>query len=200
MDLVLASTSPYRRELLARLTPNFRCLAPQVAEDPLPNEFTHDLARRLSFDKARDVARRHPGTVVIGADQVANVKGSFFSPLGKPGTVERARAQLIACSGQQVDFHTSVCVVDARAGGDPRAFAHHLQHDTTTVHFRALERELIERYIAREQPLDCAGSFQCEGLGIALFERIESDDPTALIGLPLIALCRLLRTLEIEVP
>jgi len=186
VDLVLASTSRYRRELLARLTPSFRCVAPQVDETPRSGEAPAALAARLAHAKASEVAARAPGTLVIGSDQVCDVDGR---PFGKPGNVERARAQLEACSGRTALFHTAVCLVDARQTA--RAYA---ALDTTRVTLRALDAAEIVRYIEREQPLDCAGSFKCEALGIALFERIEAQDPTALIGLPLIALCRLLRT------
>lgn len=192
IDLVLASTSRYRRELLARLTPKFRCVAPEIAEDALPDEFPHDLAQRLAWHKARAVAAKNSGTVVIGSDQTAAIKGAYTA-FGKPHTAEKACAQLAACSGQQVVFRTSVCVVDARKESDWRQMPRFLAQDTTRVFFRALDPGEIARYIERESPLDCAGSCKCEGLGIALFERIETQDPTALIGLPLIALCRLLR-------
>jgi septum formation protein len=144
------------------------------------------LATRLAAAKAHEVAVRAPGAVIIGSDQVADLGGTV---LGKPGTVENARAQLSACSGRDVVFHTAICVVDARADSAPTRSA----IDTTKVRFRQLGAQEIARYIEREQPLDCAGSFKAESLGITLFERIESSDPTGLIGLPLIALCRLLR-------
>jgi len=185
VELVLASTSRYRRELLARLTANFRAQAPQVNEAPLPGEAPAELALLLAEAKAREVAARSPGALVIGSDQVADLDGRL---LGKPGSVENARAQLAACSGRAVIFHTAVCLLDARTE-QQRA---HAAIDATHVRFRSLQADEIAHYVAREQPLDCAGSFKSEGLGIALFERIESADPTALIGLPLIALCRLL--------
>ena len=186
VDLVLASTSRYRRELLTRLTANFRAVAPEVNEAALPGEPPAALAQRLAAAKARDVAQRMPGALVIGSDQVADLDGRI---LGKPGSPDNAHAQLAACSGREVVFHTAICLVDARET-PARAFA---ASDITRVSFRQLAPDEIARYVAREQPLDCAGSFKVEGLGIALFERIESVDPTALIGLPLMALCRLLR-------
>lgn len=192
IDLVLASTSRYRRELLARLTPGFRCVPPQTDETPLPGENPETLASRLAQAKARAVAKACPGTIVIGSDQTADLDGRL---LGKPGSVETACAQLAACSGHTVAFHTAICVIDARALPPIILTA----QDLTRVHFRKLDADTIARYVEREQPLDCAGSFKCEGLGIALFERIESNDPTALIGLPLIALCRLLREAGIEI-
>ena len=193
IDLVLASTSRYRRELLARLTPNFRCVAPDVEENPLANESPAALANRLAIAKAQAVAAKNPGAIVIGSDQTADLDGQ---PLGKPHSVENARAQLATCSGRAVTFHTGICVIDARTAS-PRILS---AQDTTRVHFRELDADTIARYVEHERPLDCAGSFKCEGLGIALFDCIESNDPTTLIGLPLIALCKLLRELGIAIP
>jgi len=192
IDLVLASTSRYRRELLARLTPDFRCVAPDVDETPLADEGPAVLAGRLALAKARVVAAKNPGAIVIGSDQVADLTGRA---LGKPGSIENACAQLTACSGRSVAFHTAICVIDARR--EPHRVV--AEQDLTRVHFRDLDAGTIARYVAREKPLDCAGSFKCEGLGIALFDRIETSDPTALIGLPLIALCKLLRELGIAI-
>jgi len=191
VDLVLASTSRYRRELLARLTPNFRCIAPQVDETPLPDEAPAALAVRLAAAKAHAVASQTPAALVIGSDQVCDLDGRA---LGKPGNAAAAQAQLQACAGRAASFHTAVCLIDTR-GTPQRA---HAACDTTRVLLRALGADEIARYVAREQPLDCAGSFKCEALGIALFERIESLDPTALIGLPLIALSRLLREAGVD--
>ncbi|MFV0679651.1 Maf family protein [Ottowia sp.] len=189
--LVLGSTSPYRRELLARLRLPFEATAPQVDETPLPGEAPPDLARRLALAKAKDVARRHPKAIVIGSDQVADLAGT---PLGKPGTHERAVAQLQHMSGQTVQFHTAVAVVCAEAG--------FVQCDLAPVQvrFRALTTDEIERYLHAEQPYDCAGSAKSEGLGITLLDAIDSDDPTALIGLPLIRTARLLRAAGIVLP
>lgn len=186
IDLVLASTSVYRRELLARLGAPFRQQSPQTDETPLPGEAPAQLAGRLAAAKARTVAAQCPGALVIGSDQVADCGGRV---LGKPGDLDRARAQLRASSGNRVVFHTAICLVDARRA--PAREFHAV--DTTTVVFRHLSEEEIERYLSRERPFDCAGSFKSEGLGIALFDRIETQDPTALIGLPMIALCRVLR-------
>ncbi len=186
IDLVLASTSRYRRELLARITTRIRQIAPDTDETPLPLEEPDALAARLAAAKARAVAVRCAGAVVIGSDQVAHMCGKV---LGKPGTVERARAQLAASAGHEVVFHTAVYLLDARR--EPaQGYA---AMDTTRVHFRALDSAEIARYVERESPLDCAGSFKSEGLGVGLFERIDCEDPTALIGLPMIALCGLLR-------
>jgi len=192
VDLILASTSRYRRELLARVAPRFRQIAPAVDESAQPDESAADLVVRLALAKAWAVAAKQPGTLVIGSDQAAELDGAI---LGKPGTASDALAQLLAASGRIVTFHTAICLVDARTSAPSVAQA----TDRTRVHFRNLRRSEIERYIEREQPLDCAGSFKAEALGIALFERIESQDPTALIGLPLIALCRLLGEAGIEV-
>jgi len=192
VDLVLASTSRYRRELLSRLTAHFRTLAPQVDEAPLPAEAPAAMAARLAQAKAADVALRSAGAVVIGSDQVADLDGRV---LGKPGDARNAWEQLTACSGRQVVFHTALCLVDGR--GDVAHVS--AATDVTRVHFHTLDADAIARYIEREQPFDCAGSFKAEALGIALFERIEAHDPTGLIGLPLIALCKLLRDARITV-
>lgn len=187
--LLLASTSPYRRALLERLALPFRAEHPEVDETPRPDETPRALAGRLALAKARAVAVSHPRHWVIGSDQVADLHGR---PLGKPGNAERAQAQLAAMSGQSVHFHTALCLTDGERV---------LQAcDLTTVRFRPLHRAEIVRYIEAEQPLDCAGSFKCEGLGISLFESIDNRDPTALIGLPLIALCTLLREAGFAVP
>jgi septum formation protein len=188
--LLLASTSRYRAELLARLQIPFISIDPAVMEAPVRNETPESCAARLAEAKARAVASRYPGACVIGSDQVADWGGRV---LGKPGSSERAVEQLLAFSGQQVMFHTAVCVIDA-LGNERGAL------DTTTVTFRTLQRAEIERYVEREQPLDCAGSFRSEGLGITLFERVRSEDPSALIGLPLIATAELLRQSGYRLP
>ena len=190
VDLVLASTSRYRRELLSRLTAGFRTVAPQVDESPLPKETPAALAVRLAEAKASEVAARASGAIVIGSDQVADLDGRL---LGKPGNALHAREQLTACSGRDVVFHTALCVIDGRSKARFAAI------DTTRVRFRTLGPEAIARYLERERPFDCAGSFKAEALGIALFERIESADPTGLIGLPLITLCELLRQAGVAV-
>ncbi|MDW2981105.1 Maf family nucleotide pyrophosphatase [Rhodanobacter sp. KK11] len=189
--IVLGSTSRYRAELLQRLLPDFEQTAPGTDETPLPDEEPAARALRLAIAKAEAVARNRRDALVIGSDQVAELDGLI---LDKPGTVERARAQLAASSGREVHFHTALCLLDARDG------RRHTHVDHTRVRFRALGAAEIARYIEREQPLDCAGSFKCEGLGISLFEAIESRDPSALVGLPLIALARLLRMAGIELP
>jgi septum formation protein len=189
--LILASTSAYRRALLERLGVPFDCVAPGADEQRLPNEPAEALALRLARLKAEVVAASHPGCIVIGSDQVA-LRGPEI--LGKPGTVERCTEQLLQSSGGEVAFLTAVHVVDGRGG---RAESH---LDRTQVRFRTLEPAEVARYIAVDAPLDCAGGFKAESLGIALFERIESADPTALTGLPLIWLCGALRRAGIPVP
>ncbi len=186
IDLVLASTSAYRRDLLARITPKFRQQAPLVDETPHTGESLAALAERLAVAKARAVAATNPDCLIVGSDQVAGCEGLI---LGKPGNLKNARLQLRASAGREVVFHTAVCLIDTRRNPARETFA----MDTTRVAFRRLDDGEIERYLAQEQPYDCAGSFKSEGLGITLFEHIDSHDPTALVGLPLIALCRLLR-------
>jgi septum formation protein len=190
IPLVLASTSRYRRELLARLGLPFDVDRPDVDEAPLAGESPADTAARLAQAKARTVAARHPGAWVIGSDQVADLDGLA---LGKAGARDPALAQLQACSGKRVVFQTAVCLL--RDGEPPLAAL-----DRTQVVFRTLGREEILRYLDAEQPYDCAGSFKCEGLGIALFDAIHSQDPTALVGLPLIALSRALREVGYRLP
>ena len=189
--LVLASTSRYRRELLARLALPFETAAPDVDEIPRAGEAPRELALRLALEKAQAVAARKPQAIVIGSDQVADLHGQ---PLGKPGTHERAAAQLARMSGQTVLFHTAVAVAQASRGFAQSSLA------TVTVRFRTLDAATIERYLLAEQPYDCAGSAKSEGLGIALLQAIESDDPTALIGLPLIRTAQLLRAAGLTLP
>lgn len=188
---MLGSTSPYRRELLARLRIPFETLAPHVDESPQPGEAPQALAQRLARAKAEAVARQRPQAIVIGSDQVADLDGAA---LGKPGTHARAVAQLRAMSGRTVRFHTALAVVCAASGFAAQELA------TVEVRFRALTDAEIERYLRAEQPYDCAGSAKSEGLGIALLEAIVSDDPTALVGLPLIRTARLLRAAGLELP
>jgi MAF protein len=182
-NLVLASTSPYRRQLLERLGLPFLTARPDVDERPLPGESPVALVRRLAEAKARAVAIDHPNALIIGSDQVAVVDDVI---LGKPGDRTQAIAQLEWASGRALVFHTGLCLF--HSGRDRlRTLV-----EPFRVHFRSLRREQIEGYLDREQPFDCAGSFRSEGLGIALFERMEGDDPNALIGLPLIRLIALL--------
>ena len=182
--LILGSTSVYRKELLSRLRLAFSTVSPEVDETPLPDETPRALACRLALAKANAVAARHPDSIVIGSDQVADLHGS---PLGKPGTHERAKEQLNRMSGQTVVFETAVAVVCLATGFQQSDLA------SVRVTFRTLSEIDIERYLLAERPYDCAGSAKSEGLGIALLEAIDSDDPTSLVGLPLIRTCRLLR-------
>ncbi|HEX7030538.1 MAG TPA: nucleoside triphosphate pyrophosphatase [Gammaproteobacteria bacterium] len=189
--LILASTSPYRRELLQRLGVPFEVAAPGTNEGRRAGESPAEMVARLAREKAAAVADRHGAGLVIGSDQCAVLAGAV---LGKPGSYDRAISQLQAASGHTVRFLTAVCVQDAATGKIREAL------DETVVKFRALDADEIRRYVEREQPLDCAGSFKSEGLGITLFERIENRDPSALMGLPLIALAGLLRDAGIALP
>ncbi|MBV8619436.1 MAG: septum formation inhibitor Maf [Curvibacter sp.] len=182
-SLVLGSTSRYRRELLQRLRIPFDTAAPDVDETPLAGEAPDALARRLALAKAHAVARQFPQAVVIGSDQVADLQGQ---PLGKPGNHERATEQLRQMRGHTVVFQTAVAVVCHATGYEACELA------AVRVQFRALSDAEIEHYLRAEQPYDCAGSAKSEGLGIALLSSIDNDDPTALIGLPLIRTCRLI--------
>ena len=189
--LVLGSTSPYRRQLLERLRLVFTVFAPDVNETALPHEAPRDLALRLALAKARAVAAQPPSAIVIGSDQVADLNGQ---PLGKPGTHQRATAQLRQMRGHSVVFQTAVAVVCPATGFEQVDLA------PVAVRFRVLDDAEIERYLRAEQPYDCAGSAKSEGLGISLLDAIDSDDPTALIGLPLIRTCRMLRAAGLVLP
>ncbi len=188
--LILGSTSRYRKELLSRLRIPFDIDSPQVDETPQPGEQPAALALRLALAKAREVAQRHPSAVVIGSDQVADLNGE---PLGKPGTHERAVAQLQRMRGQTVVFQTALAVVCLETGFEQVDLA------PVRVVFRSLSDAEIEHYLSAEQPYDCAGSAKSEGLGIALLERIDNDDPTALVGLPLIRTCHMIRAAGVQV-
>lgn len=183
-QLVLASTSPFRRELLARLGLPFEIADPAVDEAARPGESPEDTALRLSEEKARAVVARFPEALIIGSDQVACLDGQIF---GKPGTHENAVRQLQAMRGRRVNFFTGLCLFNARTG------VAHLRGVPTLVTFRDLGDAEIDNYLRKEQPYNCAGSAKSEGLGIAMIARMEGEDPNALIGLPLIALCDLLR-------
>jgi septum formation protein len=187
--VILASTSRYRRELLARLLLPFDVHPPEVDETPLPDESPSALAERLALEKAVAVARRFPEAVVIGSDQVADLAGQ---PLGKPGDHARATAQLRRMRGQTLVFQTAVAVVCHATGFTQRELA------PVRVVFRNFSDAAIERYLLAEQPYDCAGSAKSEGLGIALLGSIDSDDPTALVGLPLIRTANMLRAAGID--
>lgn len=190
--LLLASTSPHRRALLARLQLPFEALPPGVAEDELPGEAPRERALRLAVAKARALAGSHAGALVIGSDQVASLAGpAGDSVLHKPGTRAATLAQLAAMSGRTASFHTAVAVVRG---------ARTLTHcDLTQVRFHMLTAAQIESYVEREPAFDCAGGFKCEGLGVTLFESVSTRDPTALVGLPLIFVCAALRELGVAV-
>lgn len=187
--LVLCSTSRYRRDLLERLRLPFTCAAPEIDEAPRPQEPVAALSERLAIAKARALTAVFPDALLIGSDQAASADGRL---LGKPMHREAAIAQLLHASGREVVFHTAVAVLNAATDSC------RVERDLTCVRFRTLQRREIERYLDQEAALDCAGSFKCEGLGIALFDAIETRDPTALIGLPLIATARLLRSFGVD--
>jgi septum formation protein len=189
MRLILASTSPYRRDLLARLGLGFECIAPEVDEQALPGESPLQLCRRLSEAKARAVASRHPDALVIGSDQVAERAGLI---VGKPLERSASLRQLASASGHSMLFHTGLCLLHQASG------RRELHVEPTLVRFRRLSDAMIEHYLGHEDALDCAGGFKCEALGIALFDSISSDDPTALVGLPLIALRRALAAFGLD--
>lgn len=189
-ELMLASSSPYRRQLLERLGLPFTHASPDIDETPQPNETPEGLAVRLANTKAQALAARFPGRIIIGSDQVAALPDSRL--LNKPGNHAAASAQLARSSGQTVRFHTGLAVLDTRDG---RIHSHCELFD---AHFRSLTTEEIEHYLRAEQPYDCAGSFKMEGLGIALFRALEGRDPNSLIGLPLIALIDILRDLGLN--
>lgn len=189
--LILASTSAYRKQLLERFGLPFEVARPETDETPLPDETPDALATRLAIAKARAIADHNPHALVIGSDQVACIGNEIF---GKPGTIERAHTQLRRMSGQDVVFHTAVAVINSDTGKVQSTLV------PTHVRFRTLTADEIERYVAAELPLDCAGSAKSEGLGITLLDALSGDDPTALIGLPLIALSRMLRNEGVALP
>lgn len=188
MELILASSSVYRRQLLERLALPFSCHSPDIDEARQPGEAPRALVKRLASEKSDAVRSRHPDSLIIASDQLAHLDGDI---LGKAGNVDAARAQLARLSGRQVEFLTSLHVSD----GNGVTVEH---TDSTLVHFRRLGASDIARYVELEMPLDCAGSFKSEGLGAALFEQVDNSDPTALIGLPLIATARALRKLGVD--
>ena len=187
--LILASSSRYRRELLDRLGCEYAAESPDIDESSRPGETPKDTALRLAEAKARAIWEKHPGSVVIGSDQVADLKGE---KLGKPHTVENAVAQLMRMQGNEVVFYTALAVVDAEGKAESLLSATH-------VKLRALSEDTIRAYVEREMPLDCAGAAKIEKLGIALMESVSSDDPTSLIGLPLMKLTTLLARAGVEV-
>ncbi|MGE0558257.1 MAG: nucleoside triphosphate pyrophosphatase [Burkholderiales bacterium] len=189
-EIVLASSSAYRKALLQRIGLECTAIAPDIDETALPREAPQNTALRLARAKAQRIAQDRPAALIIGSDQVAVLNDTA---LGKPGTHDAAVRQLQAMSGQTVTFHTALCVLDAAAGNAQSA------NVPTTVRFRVLDRDRIERYLTIDRPYDCAGSAKIEALGIALVEKVESDDPSALIGLPLITLVTMLMRNGIEV-
>lgn len=189
--IILASGSRYRQELLSRLGLPFEAWSPSLDESPRPGEAPRDTASRLAVAKAEAGCAEFPNAWVVGSDQVAELDGV---PLGKPGHRENARRQLAAVRGRTVAFHTAVCLRNAARDRCSRRLV------TTLVTFRAFTDEEIERYLDREPAFDCAGSAKSEGLGVSLLERLSGDDPTALVGLPLIALCEMLRSEGFRVP
>lgn len=190
-QLLLASSSAYRRELLSRLRLPFECVAPDIDERALPDEHPTDLVTRLARLKAGALAGRYTDHLVIGSDQVA-VLGNHI--LGKPHTLDRAAEQLKASSGKTVEFLTGLALLDSRDGSEQYGCV------SFKVHFRNLSDEQIERYLQAEQPLDCAGSFKAEGLGISLFRSTEGPDATSLVGLPLISLVSMLHKAGLDIP
>jgi len=190
MDIILASTSPYRRRLLERLQLSFRCIPPEIEEISLSGETPAAMAQRLALLKAQSVAQRYPRAIVIGSDQVAVLEGSI---MGKPGSFDRAQDQLQSSSGRTVQFHTAIALV-----GIDRSVAR-LHVEPFNVRFRMLNDIQITNYLRREQPYDCAGSFKIEGLGITLFEALTGNDPTSLEGLPLIKLTELLTEVGVDI-
>lgn len=190
-QLILASSSIYRQQLLHKLRLDFSCMSPNIDEAALPFETAPELVLRLAEQKARAVAQHYTNGLIIGSDQVCVNQGAI---LGKPGTLANAKAQLLAASGQTLTFYTGLAVYDA-ASDDMRSLV-----EPFSVVFRTLSEAQVERYLAQEPALDCAGAFKCEGLGISLFERMDGRDPNSLVGLPLIALIELLSEFDIQVP
>ncbi len=183
MKLVLGSTSPFRKALLERLHIDFECDSPDIDETPLPDEAVEDMVVRLATAKAQAISARHPDSLIIGSDQSAVLNGEKLS---KPGNFENAFKQLTRASGQKITFQTGLCLLNSRSGNIQSACVPY------TVVFKKLTPEMIESYLRKEEPYNCAGSFKSEALGIALFERFEGADPNALIGLPLIELVNFL--------
>ena len=191
LPLLLASSSAYRRDLLARLRLPFSCSSPDIDESHRPGETAIELVKRLSLEKARALAATHPDHLIIGSDQVAVLGGQI---IGKPHTYDTAHQQLMSASGASVSFLTGLTLLNSQTG--------HYQTDCVpfTVHMRSLSAEQIERYLRAEQPYDCAGSFKAEGLGVSLFQRTEGDDATSLVGLPLIRLVDMLLAQGVAIP
>ncbi len=191
LPLILGSSSPFRKELLSRLRLPFETSSPDIDESPLDGEPPQQLVERLSQEKAAEIGRRYPAHLIIGSDQVAVINGKI---LGKPGSHEKAVQQLAAASGNSVRFFTGVTLLNSSTGESQTEMV------PFQVHFRNLDSDRIERYLRAEEPYNCAGSFKSEGLGITLFERLEGDDPNALMGLPLIRLVSMLEQQGAEFP
>ena len=183
MDIILSSTSPFRKALLERLQINFSCESPNIDEAPLENETVENMVVRLAIAKAQKVSNKYDNALIIGSDQSAVLNGEKLS---KPGNFDNAFAQLSKASGQKITFQTGLCLLNAKTGNIQTACIPY------TVVFKTLTTSMIENYLRKEEPYNCAGSFKSEALGIALFERFEGDDPNALIGLPLIQLVNFL--------
>lgn len=193
-ELILASSSQTRKDLMDRLRLNYRCISPDIDESATGELHADDLAKRLAFEKAAVIAQQHPDAIVIGSDQVAWREHAPYDFIGKPLSVENAIQQLQVNSGQTVFFSTALSVQHLQSGFETTLVEHY------QVKFRQLTLAEIERYIEIDQPLHCAGSFKCESLGISLFEKMVGDDQTTLMGLPMIQLCKILRQFEISVP
>ena len=191
LPLLLASSSVYRRDLLARLRLPFSCSSPDIDESHRPGESAIELVKRLSLEKARALSASHPNHLIIGSDQVAVLDGQI---IGKPHTHDKARQQLMNASGNSVSSLTGLCLLNSHTG------LHQTDCISFTVHMRTLSTEQIERYLLAEQPYDCAGSFKAEGLGVSLFQRTEGDDATSLVGLPLIRLVSMLLAEGVDTP
>ncbi|MFH6568025.1 Maf family protein [Pseudomonas kulmbachensis] len=191
LPLLLASSSVYRRDLLARLRLPFSCSSPDIDESHRPGESAIELVKRLSLEKARALSASHPNHLIIGSDQVAVLDGQI---IGKPHTHDKARQQLMNASGNSVSFLTGLCLLNSHTD------LHQTDCISFTVHMRTLSTEQIERYLLAEQPYDCAGSFKAEGLGVSLFQRTEGDDATSLVGLPLIRLVSMLLAEGVDIP
>ncbi|ENX43237.1 Maf family protein [Acinetobacter sp. NIPH 2100] len=194
LELILASSSQTRKDLMNRLSLDYRCISPDIDESATGELHADDLAKRLAQEKARVIAEQHPDAIVIGSDQVAWREHAPYDFIGKPLSVENAIQQLQANSGQTVFFSTALSVQHLQSGFETTLVEHY------QVKFRQLKLAEIERYIEIDQPLHCAGSFKCESLGISLFEKTLGDDQTTLMGLPMIQLCKILRQFEISVP
>ncbi|OEY95410.1 septum formation protein Maf [Acinetobacter proteolyticus] len=193
-ELILASSSQTRKDLLDRLRLDYRCISPDIDETATGEIHADDLAKRLAYEKARVIAEQHPNAIVIGSDQVAWREHAPYDFIGKPLSVENAIQQLQANSGQTVFFSTALSVQHLQSGFEHTLVEHY------QVKFRQLTLPEIERYVEIDQPLHCAGSFKCESLGISLFEKMMGDDQTTLMGLPMIQLCKILRQFGISAP